>query len=166
VSILFYLPIGNLHPQFSSCNPPSFTRRIGTSLLASSTVMHYLLGSPRPEMSVNADFLPLYRTSLYRLRRSWHQIFGVQTPEIRCTEMPTTRDLAPSEPRYSRGQVTPTSTPMPETCRYPASPVTSPRCGPHCPRDPRNSLLALSRLPLAKSSAPFSLNSRYADPRV
>jgi hypothetical protein len=40
--------------------------------------------------------------------------------------------------------------------RYPASPVTSPRCGPHYPRDHRNVASRPLATSVAKPSAPFS----------
>jgi hypothetical protein len=68
VSILFYLPNRKICTHSSlRAIPLPFTRRIGTSLLASSTVMRYLLGSPRPEMCQSTlTSSSAIGTSLYR----------------------------------------------------------------------------------------------------
>jgi hypothetical protein len=133
------------------------TRRIGTSLLASSMVMHYLPGSPRPEMRQSTlTSFPAIGTSLYRLSlivTLRTQSSNSRDPMCRDADNSRSRSLETSLLARSSDSCLDSRCPR---LRYLVSAVTSPRCDPHFPRSHRNVASHPLATSVAKSSAPFS----------
>jgi hypothetical protein len=102
---------GNLHPQFFPRDPPSLIyRRIGTSRLANPLSILWVLEPRDPIRRSTLTSTSAVGTSLYRVLapRDANRL-TFQTP-IHETPKRRTRDLAPSEPRYSRDQMISSST--------------------------------------------------------
>jgi hypothetical protein len=161
-AILFYLPIGRSAPTVLSTRPSFLDLSEDRNFAASQVqLVHFPFGSPRPEMSVNADFLPplsgLRSLSQLATHDTTTRGSNLRYPMHRNAE---TRDLASSRLRYSSN---PTDSYF--DSRYLRRRTSdglchlSPTifCGPHNPRDRRDiAFLYLATFP----SKSWSLTSR------